>query len=235
MVLAERERRSDTMFQRPYNPIDDEESRAEFAVGGFEEKRIAGILKRLRPGSGSHLEDPELWREVTRMFFLLRRIEELVDQEYDEALVSQHNANPDYSSPSGRDEEAGGYTRNEFADLQPFQPLEFSSAFERFERPGVLHHDHFEPRHAAPEAESPVRWWVSFSGDVSLERLSRLRTIIDESPLTIDAHFHEIGDGLIVMRVTTDNSLTMEQLEWTVQQVMDTVGVSRNAAIVSRS
>jgi hypothetical protein len=87
----------------------------------------------------------------------------------------------------------------------------------------------------AEQDQQPERWWVNFNGDVSLERLARVRRVLSDSPFTIEARFDEITDGLIVLRVVTDRSITMDQLDWLIRQVMDQNGLDRNAAILSRN
>jgi hypothetical protein len=235
------------MFQRPYNQQRSERSRGEFAPDNQDEERISNVLKRIRPGSGSGMEDPDLWQEMTQLFAALRRIEDLAEQDFAEYLESQDDFEPGYLTR--QPEERRGDIEEEFvfekqtvtfgpetfSNLQPFEPPEFKRAYARSEETEST--DRPTRRAQLPHApdDQLLRWRVSFSGDVSLDRLSKVRKIIDESPLTIDAHFHEICDGLIVMRVVTDNNLTMEQLDWVVGQVLDVVGIERNAAIVSRN
>ena len=81
--------------------------------------------------------------------------------------------------------------------------------------------------------EQLERWWVNFNGDVSLERLARLRQVLGESPFTIETRFEEISEGLIILRVVTDRTLTEAHVDWIVRQVMGSVGLNRDAAILS--
>lgn len=78
------------------------------------------------------------------------------------------------------------------------------------------------------------RWWVNFNGDLSLERLAKLRAHLNDSPFTIDTRYDEITDGLIVMRVVTEEHISMDQLNWILRQLMDLVGLDRNSAIISK-
>jgi hypothetical protein len=79
------------------------------------------------------------------------------------------------------------------------------------------------------------RWWIHFNGEVSLERLCRVRKDLEQSPFTIDARFNEITDGLIVMRLVTESHLSPKQVDWIVSQSMEAAGLDRDAAIVSHS
>jgi hypothetical protein len=87
----------------------------------------------------------------------------------------------------------------------------------------------------ADESEENALWWVSFSGDLSLRRLSSLRQRLLDSPFTYDARFEEIGDGLIVLMVLTDANLTEPRLEWILGHLMDVEQLDRHAMIVSRN
>jgi hypothetical protein len=102
----------------------------------------------------------------------------------------------------------------------------------RSERAGVRRPGQYQTLHAAGD-EQLERWWVNFNGDVSLERLARLRQVLGESPFTIEARFDEITDGLIVLRIVTDHKLTEAHVDWIVRQVMSSVGLNRDAAILS--
>jgi hypothetical protein len=81
--------------------------------------------------------------------------------------------------------------------------------------------------------ENLMRWWVTFSGNVSLERLAQLRARFNDSPFTIEARFVEIGDGVIVLRLVTDDRVTMQQVDWILRELMDTVGLDKDSAILS--
>jgi hypothetical protein len=235
------------MFQRPYNQQRSKRLRGEFVPNNPDEERISNVLKRIRPGSGSEMEDPDLWQDMTRLLTLMRQIEDLADQDFEERSEPRDEFEPGYLA--WQPEEHRGDIEEEFvfekqtvtlgpetfSKLQPFEPPEFNRAYARGEETKNADRQSTRTRTTQLSDDQLVRWWVSFSGDVSLDRLSKLRKIIDESPLTIDAHFHEICDGLIVMRVVTDNNLTMEQLDWVIGQVLDVVGIERDAAIISRN
>ena len=218
------------------------------------------LLQLLDPASNHSLDHPELRRELASMVELLHRLEQLAQEQME--LHAESDEIPDcdvIDQGPGEDPQAidsdveeddlmiGGHV---FA----FDPSEFSQA-PPVSQPFIPDAPPLERDHGAPAFEVPVaraiaetesdssdqesdenleRWWVQFNGNVSLERLARMRKVMSDSPFTIDARFSEITDGLIVMRLVTGRPLSTEQVDWIVRQVMDAVGLDREAAILSR-
>lgn len=201
---------------------------------------IEHVLQQFEPGSGSRLEDPELWGQFHRMFHLLERIEQLVAGEANHSFESQweppptHQAAQTFEQPDTR--ETGQFVSGRPSIYEPpsVEPLgSYADDPEDELAPDPVVDP--ESGHNDPDSGGIECWWINFSGDVSLDRLARLRRIVDESPFTIEARFDEVCDGLIVMRVLTENVLTIPQMDWIIRQVMDSVGIDRNTAILSRN
>jgi hypothetical protein len=239
-----------------YQEPDSQQSDHQTDASERAEQRAAKVLKLLHSSPSEPIGDPELRAEVERLFDLMKRIDELAEQELHlapagpkpEEPADQHHAG-DASPTSDREDQPG----QEPIAFDPAELDAWEPAIEQDEGELVSNEGSAAPfvdPTQAPEVESPVvsqsketkvsednlqRWWVSFNGDISLDRLSRTRTALSESPFTIEARFDDITDGLIVLRVVTERHLTFEQVEWLVQLVMQSVGLDRNAAVISRN
>ncbi len=216
----------------------------------------SALLKLLGTLSDDSVEHLELRDEIRRLIELLERIETLAERDLAKLQASAPSASPSHDEPHAEEvpgkDTAGKAELDIGGNVVAFDPAEFVHppeaaspvAFPESE-PAVeqqpdpeppdysrLVHD-YEPRSEQID-DHLERWWVHFNGDVSLERLRRLRKEISESPFTLEARFDEITDGLIVFRLVTEGHLSMKQVEWIVEQVMNSVGLNRDAAIVSR-
>lgn len=145
------------------------------------------------------------------------------------------------SEPLSAEQEDASDETNIAPELEPFQA---PGAATEPEQSGVVSEPPETESHPAKSNgvveepsnvpdEKPRRWWVTFSGNVSLEKLAGLRERLSDSPFTLETRFDEIGDGLIVLRVVTDNRVTMQQIDWIVRELMDTVGLDRDSAILT--
>lgn len=152
-------------------------------------------------------------------------------------------AEPEESEPISAEESEALNELDVEPDLEPFQAPGTESESEP--EPADVESDTPETEnhaekvngvvddHANAPDENLRRWWVTFSGNVSLEKLSSLRERLSDSPFTLETRYDEIADGLIVLRVVTDNRVTMQQIDWIIRELMDTVGLDRDSAILT--
>lgn len=163
----------------------------------------------------------------------------IASDQWDDSDAHLASSEPDATSDTDEDEVGSGESST-FPEEVPFDPTEFDPvpppATESIasEPEQVSSDDGSEPR---DDPDLPTdnlrRWWVTFSGNVRLEKLSLLRQRLSDSPFTLDARFDEIADGMIVLRVVTDRSITMQQTDWIIRELMDTVGLDRDSAILT--
>lgn len=206
-------------------------------------RRATSLLRLLKSGEGEALDDPELQQEFRRLHELLDRIDRLADDVAVEDGESEHQAEPASASTAERPTEAASGARQAPAggDYEASdQPGSRATAEGEQVSPQPSSEPAVEPGATPSQSrESEIddrcqRWWVHFNGDLSLERLSKLRAHLNDSPFTIDTRYDEITDGLIVMRVVTEEHISMDQLNWVLRQLMDQVELDRNSAIVSK-
>ncbi len=227
-------------------------------------RRARSLIRLLKSSDDDALEDQELREEFDRLNNLLQRIDQIAQREElrsDEPEEPAPFSEPETEvEPIGAvpvtDVDQDSFPLD--PDLEPFSPHDYGAReHHEAERPdepvdAAFHHGEAQDEPAGdaaddeagmdpPEQEATrgtdenlARWWVNFNGDISLERLAKLRALLNESPFTIETRFEEITDGLIVLRVVTDRHISMEQVDWIVRQMMDSVGLDRNSAIVSR-
>lgn len=222
-------------------------------------EREPSLLRLLRKSGEHGLIDGELRQELERLFELLYRIDRLIDRVEqspagdeiaphqvvadDDASIDQRPSPPresDESLEANGGIQIGGhilaFDPAEFARppmvASPVRRPEKNPATTPPERTALRQPGQYQTFKEAGD-DQLERWWVNFNGVVSLERLARLRHVLAESPFTFEARFDEITDGLIILRIVTDRKLTRAHVDWIVRQVMASVGLNRDTAILS--
>lgn len=207
-------------------------------------RRATSLLRLLKSSDEDAIADPEIREEFQRLHELLERIDRIAEgvesgkqspedvvhadverqpaQSASERTPPTQDAGPAEASVPPGDRALSEETRQAEPEPGPAPQAAGGQAEAR------------RSERASSTDEHLARWWINFNGDVSLERLSRLRALLDESPFTIDTRYDEITDGLIVLRVVTDQHITMDQLDWILRQLMDLVGLDRKSAIISK-
>lgn len=201
----------------------------------FDDRGEFAILELLDADPDSVFNDPDFRDGMIRIIELLGQIESLARSRIARSSEGAGEFAQRFTSADATtgEQEATDVDPPIGGDIVAFDPSEFEqsaapAAPERRSGSGSLHGV------VSGERDQLQRWWVNFNGDLSLERLARLRRIIEESPFAVESRFDEIAEGLIVLRIVTDARLTMEQVDWIVRQVMVNVGMDRNAAILSQ-
>lgn len=192
-------------------------------------RRATSLLRLLKSNDGESLEDPQLQREFERLHDLLERIDRIASEVGAPEQTSEASTNAHPSSqptaPVGHPEPGGQRATWSDPDTSPADSDASKTSGSSEQAP---------PEWANAQDEPSTRWWVHFNGDLSLDRLSQLRAHLDESPFTLDTRFDEITDGLIVLRIVTDERISMDHLDWILRQLMERVGLDRKSAIISK-
>jgi hypothetical protein len=219
--------------------------------GQIEGDPTPATIRLLESNSDQAFADSEIRQELVSMVRVMSRLEELASRKLAELRGTEDapetQAEDIESGPASQELTHPGEVRVG-GHIVAFDPFEFEvtpdveSPFHQTWRPERAS----ETEHAQTgdvsalqqdeelEDEHLSRWWIHFNGNVSLERLSRLRRIMSDSPFTFEARFDEITDGLIVMKLVTERRLPESHVDWIIRQVMDVVGLERDAAILSR-
>jgi hypothetical protein len=209
------------------------------------ERADAPILRPLHSQPNGAESDQELRHELRQMFQLLQNIVEKLEpveaagtpyldqtwstseSAHDDSGAPEHEPVGTFSSLSRNDTAIS--TQSTFVKTASisWSPVTGDS------RPEAANQTRTE-NPEKQEGPSFAHWWLNFSGDVSLERLARFRTLVSNSPFTVEARFDDIADGLIVLRVVTQQNLTDDQMDWLVRQVLDNLGIDQHSVILSR-
>jgi hypothetical protein len=208
-------------------------------------RESTAMLRQLNPQADHNSTESELGDQLRQMFHLLHGIleklepaERTLESEPDRDWA-EHSTDPT-SHTQPLHEPVGTFAAPPRDVRTAAEPPTFAKAppITWSVRPGTMPTNvEEEPdmsQSDAPDSPSFAHWWFNFSGDVSLGRLARFRQIVNSSPFTVDARFDEISDGLITLRLVTDEQFSCEQMDWIVRQILDNLAIDRHSVILSR-